>query len=223
MTRECTRRIQSANPMHMLLLADNSGSLRGAPAAAVTEAIRNWVVKLQMVSLGKKPYFKFSFVVFGSTSEVIAEAVNVNDVDSDAVDIDGNGGTTNLAAALADAIALVERHAEAHHCPPFVFVFTDGAPSLDGKTSDEASALATGTALKNLNLSCGSPRVVTLGFGKLNDAFMRALASRPEFYKRVANAQELIQLLPSVGTPTQIGGRPSTVGDMEEWIAEQNL
>jgi len=223
MSKESGQRIQAANPMHMLLLADNSGSLKGAPASAVTEAIRNWIIKLQMVSLGRKPYFKFSFIVFGSSSEVVAEAVDVNDVDAEAINIDGGGGTTNMAAALVQARELIERHAEAHHCPPFVFVFTDGSPSLDGKSSDEPHTLRAGTALKNASLPCGSPRIITLGFGSVNDSLMSTLASRPEFYKKVANAQELVQLLPSIGTPTQVGGRPSTVESMEERIAEQNI
>jgi hypothetical protein len=171
-----------------------------------------------MVSLGKKPFFKFSFIVFGTSSDVFVEAADVNDIDPDKIVIDGEGGTTNLAAALEDARVLVEKHARPNHCPPFVFVFTDGCPSLDGNTSDEVNALSRGSALKSSALPSGSPRIVTLGFGDINDSFMARLATRPSFFKKVSNPDELIELLPSIGTPTQVDGRPPTVGSMETGI-----
>src|SRR5580658_2007633 len=128
MSNQASTRIQSANPMHIVLLADNSGSLQGQPAKDVTEAVQTWILELQQATRGKKEYFKFSFITFGSSSEVIAAAVNVNDVDAATVVIDGNGGSTNMSAALIDARAVVTRSAAPHHCPPFVFLYTDGQP-----------------------------------------------------------------------------------------------
>jgi hypothetical protein len=176
-----------------------------------------------MVSLGKKPYFKFSFITFGDRSQVVAEAVNINDVDAEVVSIRGDGGGTNMIAALTDARQLVLRHAKPADCPPFAFLFSDGVPLTDGRTPDVPNTLAAAAALKNIVLPTGSPRLVTLGFGKVDDAFMGQLASRPDFYKKVSTPQDLTSLLPDIGTPTQIGGKPASVESMEARIAEQNI
>jgi uncharacterized protein YegL len=216
MSNHASTRIQTANPMHIVLLADNSGSLEGAPARDVTEAVQNWIYELQQATRGKKEYFKFSFITFGSASEVVAAAANVNDVDAATVVIDGGGGSTNMSAAFADASAVVARTAAPHHCPPFVFLYTDGHPD------DPAAALTAASALKGMSLPCGAPRVVALGFGTANDAFLRQVATSPEFYKRVANSQDLMRLLPAIGTPTQRAGG-GTVADFERQIAEMNI
>jgi uncharacterized protein YegL len=206
-------RIQSANPMHIVLLADNSRSMRGQPAMDATEAVQDWILELQGVTRGKKEYFKFSFITFGSSSEVIASAVNINDVDAATVIVDGNGGSTNMYAALVDACDVIARIAAPHHCPPFVFLFTDGNPD------DASAALTEASKLKSLSLPCGSPRIVTLGFGSANDGFLRQVATSPEFYKRVANSRDLVHFLPAIGTPVNRAGG-ATVGDFERQIAE---
>lgn len=216
MPSQASTRIQSANPMHIVLLADNSGSLQGQPAKDVSDAVQNWIYELQQSTRGKKEYFKFSFITFGSSSEVIAAAVNVNDVDASTVIIDGNGGSTNMSAALADARAVITQNAAPHHCPPFVFLYTDGHPD------DPTAALDAASDLKGTSLACGAPRVVALGFGSVNDAFLRQVATSPEFYKRVSSSQELMRLLPAIGTPTQRAGG-GTVADFERQIAETNI
>lgn len=216
MPSQANLRIQSANPMHIVLLADNSGSLHGDPAVEITEAVQNWIYELQQATRGKKEYFKFSFITFGSSSEVIVAGVNVNEVDAATVVIDGQGGSTNMSAALLDARDVVAQSAAPHHCPPFVFLYTDGNPD------DANGALAAASTLKSLSLPCGAPRIVALGFGSVNDAFLRQVATSPEFYKRVANSQELMRLLPAIGTPTQRSGG-TTVADFERQIAEANI
>ena len=209
-------RIQSANPMHIVLLADNSGSMAGPPAAQITEGVQNWIYELQMKTRGTRPYFSFSLVLFGSSSEIVADAVGINDVDPAAIVIDGQGGTTNLTLALVDAAGLVQRHAQAHHCPPFVFLYTDGNPD------DVNAALAAADRLKRTPLPCGAARLVTLGFGTVNDQLLQRLATSPEFYKRVSNSEELSRLLPAIGTPTQKAGG-GTVIEFERQIAETNI
>lgn len=216
MSNQKSTRIQSSNPMHIVLLADNSGSLEGQPARDVTEAIQNWIYELQQVTRGKKEYFKFSFITFGSSADVIASGVNVNDVDAATVIIDGGGGTTNMAEALLTARTVIAQNAASHHCPPFVFLYTDGHPD------DANAALVAASQLKTLNLSCGAPRIIALGFGTANDDLLRKIATSSEFYKRVANSQALMRLLPAIGTPTQRAGG-STVADFERQIAEANI
>jgi hypothetical protein len=106
-----------------------------------------------------------------------------------------------------------------------VFLFTDGAPTLDGVTDDSPDALAAANALAGLHLSCGTPRVVAIGIGEhVNHTFMRDVASSPDFYKQIKSVRELITLLPSIGTPSQVGGKAATVEGLEKGIrGEQNI
>ena len=106
--------------------------------------------------------------------------------------------------------------ATAEHCPPVVFLFTDGKPTDEnGHETPLATnaALAEAQALKAAPLVCGSPFIVTLGFGEASDAFLSQVASTPGLYRKLKSAQELIALLPDIGTPTVGGeGDEGTVG-----------
>jgi hypothetical protein len=216
MTDALQKRITSRSPMHMVLVADDSGSMKGAPATSATQAIHAWVNELYMTTRGKKPYFRFSLVSYGSKPNIVAEALDVRDVDVKPFVLDGSSGRTNLVAALAAVRELLARDgATAQHCPPSVFIFTDGKPTNEqGKETDEAAAAALEEAmlLKGLPLACGSPFIVTLGFGDASDDFLHALASTPDHYHRLPNAQALVKLLPDIGTPTVDGdGEEGTV------------
>jgi uncharacterized protein YegL len=212
------KRITGKSPMHMVLVADDSGSMKGAPAADATRAIHAWVNELYVKTRGKKPYFRFSLVSFGSAPAVVAEAMDVRDVDVTSFVLAGDAGSTNLTDALMTVRQILARDgATAEHCPPFVFLFTDGRPTdPTGKMNDAAAQTAqdAASALKMLPLACGSPFIVTLGFGAVVDAFLQQLASAPNLYHRISSAQELIQLLPEIGTPTVEGvGEEGTVGN----------
>ena len=74
--------------------------------------------------------------------------------------------------------------------------------------------------LKALPLPCGSPFVVGLGFGEASDAFLQQLASTPDHYHRLPNAQALVRLLPDIGTPTvDVEGEEGTVGFFREQVS----
>lgn len=211
------KRITGKSPMHMVLIADDSGSMRGDPAQAATKAIHAWVNELYVATRGRKPYFRFSLISFGSTPTIVAEGLDVRDVDVKTFVLDGTSGRTNLPAALATAREIVQRDgASAEHCPPVVFLFTDGKPTDESgyETPVAASAaLNEAKALKSTQLVCGSPFIVALGFGEASDAFLQQVASMPTLYHRLPNAQALIALLPDIGTPTVGGeGDEGTVG-----------
>ena len=125
-----------------------------------------------------------------------------------------------MAEALGLARAILERDgAQSGWCPPFVFVFSDGRPTnAEGYPTDDAeqAALREAELLKQATLACGSPFIVTLGFGKAKASFMRSLASSEALYIALPNAQALVQLLPAIGTPTVDGTR--SIGDFIQQI-----
>jgi uncharacterized protein YegL len=215
MSETANKRIQSASPMHIVLVADDSGSMKGQPAADVTLGLQTWVLELQQATRGKKPYFRFSLIVFGSHAEIVAEAVSINDVDATSLELDGAGGTTDLAAALrlVDEVLLRDSAGEAD-CPPFVFLYTDGKPN------DARAALEAAEQLKALRLPCGSPELIALGFGDADEALLRRMVSQPGFYKTCRDSAGLARLLPAVGTPTSVRGGPATVESFRRQIAE---
>jgi Mg-chelatase subunit ChlD len=200
------KRITRRSPMHIVLVADDSLSMKGPSADAATEAMHAWVNELHIKTRGKMPYFRFSLVMFGSKATTLAEGLDVRDVDIEGFRLAGTSGTTNVAAALHQVQEILLRDgATGEWCPPFVFVFTDGKPT-DGQghptDAAEQAALDEAARLKLLALPCGAPFLITLGFGEAKDDFLRKLASKPSLYHRLPNAQALIKLLPSIGTPT---------------------
>lgn len=214
MAEIANKRICRAHPIHMVLAADDSASMAGRPAAEVTNGIRTWLTELQALSGGGvKSYFRFSFIVFGSHAQVVVHATDLNDIDPEAISIDGKRGSTNMTAALGLAQqALITDGSTASFCPPFVFVYTDGQPD------DGTSALQAAYSLRQLDLPCGRPTIVTLGFGNSNDSFLQRVASFPELYKKTRDASELAMLLPAIGTPTaRVGGQ--TVEEFRDRIA----
>lgn len=219
MSQDGKKRIQGTSPMHIVLIADDSESMEGAPAASVTEAIQEWILQLQQATRGKQPYFRFSLITFGTSADVVVEARSINDIDGSQLVIDGTSGSTNLTDALHQTRdILIRDQATSSHCPPFVFIYTDG------HADDPREALQAAAQLKDAALPCGAPRVVTLGFGSVNDTFLKQVATSPEFYKRVPSADSLVRLLPAIGTPTRRGGN-GTVADFERQIsqAETNI
>lgn len=227
MNESLAKRITRQSPIHIVLVADDSKSMAGDSAAAATKALQLWLNELCVAARGKMPYFRVSLVIFGSDAAILsdrdnkfrAENMDVLDVDLSGFSLNGTSGTTNLAAALRLVREILLRDgATASWCPPFVFVFTDGQPTdAGGHPTPEAvqAALDEAARLKLLSLPNGSPFLVALGFGDAKDDFMRQLASKPSLYHRLPNAQALVNLLPSIGTPT-VEGRGTIAGFVEQ-------
>ena len=192
-------RVTSNSPWHLILVLDDSGSMSGQPSSDVNQAVIALVDEMKLLSQGLKPYFKLSVVVFGSHARSACEAVSENAVDMTAITaLSGSSGSTNAAAALQEANAILLRNpGKATDFVPYVFFLSDGAPD------DVGTALAAGTALKGLSVAAGTPHLVTIGFGSVNDSFMSQLASNPELYKKLANSREIVKLFPSIGTMAQ--------------------
>lgn len=216
-----SKRITRKSPMHMVLIVDDSGSMEGDPALQATNAIHAWVNELHVACRGTMPYFRFSLVSFGSNTHIIAENVNILEVDITGFILAGKSGTTQMATALNTARELLQRdNATASFCPPFVFLFTDGRPTNErGDPTYEASqdTIQAASLLKALPRPCGSPFLITLGYGNVDDVYMRQLASAPNLYHRIPNMAALVKLLPMIGTPVVEGG--GTVGSFIEQIS----
>lgn len=198
--------VRSKTPMHLVLLADDTKSLTGKPARQVTDAIQDWVRMLWLQTRGRKPYFLFSFIRFGSTASCLGEALDINDIRLDSLQVTGSSRQTHFAPALREAQRVIMRAAEPHHCPPFVFLYSDGV------VHDGPDGLEAASHLKALRLPSTfpgvkflTPRVVTLGFGDASDEYLRKIATSTNHYKRVHDAESLRHFLPNIGTPTDGG------------------
>lgn len=204
-------RVTSKNPWHMVLVLDDSGSMSGQECQDLNEAMKELIDALVTASMGQKPYFKVSVVSFGSSFQTLAEAVAETDLDENVIaDFQGNSGSTNAAAALDEAARILSHNpGQETDFEPFVFFLSDGHP-------DSAStALQAADKIKNLSLPSGSPRIVTLGFGSVDDNFMGKIATNSELYKKMNTSQDIVKLLPAIGTiGTQAGGAE----DVEEAI-----
>lgn len=204
-------RVTSQNPWHMVLVLDDSGSMSGQPSRDLNEAIKELIDALLTASMGQKPYFRVSVISFGSNYHTLAEAVPEADLEESVVaNFQGNSGSTNAAAALDEAARILSNNpGQETDFEPFVFFLSDGHPD------NASTALQAAAKIKSLSLPCGTPRIVTLGFGSVDDDFMGNIANNSELYKKMNSSKDIVNLLPAIGTiGTQAGGAQ----DVEEAI-----
>lgn len=193
-----SNRVTSASPWHVVLALDDSGSMEGAPAEALNEALRLMIAEMEVIAKGTKPYFKISIVAFGSIARVLAEAKGEKEIEVDHIAaFKGASGSTNAAEGLRAALEILERHpGRETDFRPYVFFFSDGYPD----EGYEQEALDMAVKLKEVDIAAGRPTVVAIGLGEANEDFMRALASNPDFYVRLEGVEQLKTIFPQIGT-----------------------
>ncbi|MBI1315215.1 hypothetical protein GC176_28340 [bacterium] len=133
------RTVRATRPQLVCVLADNSGSMRGAKAEAATRGIREMLMKCQMKGPpGRdRSYFRFVLIQFGSHAAIDEASYMkpVREIDPDSIEIRGDGGGTNITEALEKVCAglerylheVVEPHPERDRYPmPVVLLFSDG-------------------------------------------------------------------------------------------------
>jgi uncharacterized protein YegL len=183
--------------------------MSGDPARAVNDAVRAMIDEMQVLSMGTKPYFKLSVVIFGSAATVVCQAQSEHAIDVTRItSLSGGSGSTNAAAALEEArLVLQADGGKVTDFIPYVFFMSDGAP--DNATEARNAA----NALKQLVIPAGTPHLVTIGFGSVNDALMADLASTPELYKKLSSHRDVVKLFPNIGTIASIvpGGGANAV------------
>src|SRR4051812_39207729 len=121
-------RVTSNSPWHLVFVLDDSGSMSGTPANMLNRALDDMIEEMKLLSQGTKPYFKISVIVFGSSVSVVAEAESEQTLDKTKITgFSGNSGSTNMAAALQEAAALLKRRPGTQNdFDPYVFLLTDG-------------------------------------------------------------------------------------------------
>lgn len=205
-------RVTSETPWHMVLVLDDSGSMSGQASHDLNEAMKELIDALLTISMGQKPYFRVSVVSFGSNYHTLAEAVPETDLEESVVaNFQGNSGSTNAAAALDEAARILSGNpGKETDFEPFVFFLSDGRPD------NASTAIQAADKIKGLSLPSGTPRIVTLGFGSVDDNFMGQIANNSELYKKMSSSKDIVKLLPAIGT---IVTRPGGAQDVEEEIA----
>lgn len=213
-------RITSFSPWHAVLVLDDSGSMQGWKIESVNDSIRALIDEMKLWSGGgKKPYFRVSVICFGSSAEILCEAVGEGEIDIARVtSLRGDSGTTNAVEALTRAIEVLERNpGQTTDFEPFVFFFSDGRPD------HRQSALDEGARLKALRLASGEPRLVTIGIGDADDGFMKGLATARHGearYRRLGDADDIKYFFPTIGTvaASMAADRRSSAEQLEEAI-----
>jgi uncharacterized protein YegL len=154
-----------------------------------------------------RSYFKLLLIRFDNEAAVDPQAdlTPVRKIDPDKIEILGDGGQTNLTAALQTALdrlspymQTLQVHPErAEHPVPLVLLFSDGEHNVEGSPQPVAEQI------KRLNLD-GDPVLiaaagVSAGEGQPDENTLRAITS-PECYCHIANAGKLSRLIVSVGS-----------------------
>jgi uncharacterized protein YegL len=190
-------RVTGNSPWHIIFLLDDSGSMSGEPARKLNEAIDTMINEMDLISQGKKPYFRLSFIVFGSSYHVLCEEESEQKIDRAKVtSLSGNSGSTDMAAALVEAAALLKRRpGKPTDFDPFVFLLTDGNPD------SHDSARKAAEALRKLEVAAGQPRLVALGLGDAVDMeFLSQVATNPELARHLRDPKDLVKFFPAIGT-----------------------
>jgi len=213
-------RVTSASPWHIVLVLDDSGSMAGQEAMDLNQAVSGMISELQILSQGKKPYFRLSVIAFGSRPKTLIECQSEQQINVTAVtSFNGDSGSTDMAAALAAVTDLLRRNpGQATDFTPYVFLMSDGAPD-DAASTEEAAR-----QLKQINIPAGSPRLITVGFGAADDAFMRQLASQSELYIKCRSSHDLTNLFPQIGTTIgTVSGGVQAMDDAIKQAAEESV
>lgn len=198
-------KVTSASPWHVVLIIDDSGSMGGdpnksaaSPASQVNAGLRSMIAEMEVFAKGTKPYFKISIVAFGDNADILAEAKGEREIDVNQIaNFSGSRGLTKCSEAFERASEILKRNpGVATDFRPYVFFFSDGRPNAD----DEQLALQAAADLKRLNIAAGQPTIWALGFGDIDPAFMKQVASGVEYFKELPDAAALTKMFPIIGT-----------------------
>ena len=204
-----TRNARQSRPQVVCVIADNSGSMVGAKAEAATAGIREMLLRCQTTGPRgpDRSYFKLVLVRFGSTAE-IDERCNitpVRQIDADTISIVGDGGGTDMTAALEIAydglqryMELLQSHPErSQHPLPLVLLFSDGYHNGMGDPADVADKI------KSLALDGDAIPIAAAGVAvgsEQPDVHLLQRIASPECYFHITDVGMLSRFLAEVGS-----------------------
>jgi len=189
-------RVTSKNPLQVVLIADDSGSMSGEPAAKVTDGLQDFISKLQSFKGGEKSYFRILFVTFGSQPKVVHEFADILQVKVPDFKVTGDSGNTNIDLALELVAAKMEAHRPQSELDPapLVLFWSDGQ-NTGGDPRPAAQRI------KSLQCPGGrTPLVIACGFGQAESGTLEGISSSPEHSRLFQKAEELVAFLGNVGT-----------------------
>jgi uncharacterized protein YegL len=205
------RKARQSRPQMVCVLADNSGSMQGPKAEAATAGIREMLLRCQTTGPrgADRSYFRIVLVRFGSTAEV-DERCNmtpVRQIDPESVSIVGDGGGTDMTAALEIAYdglqrymaSIVESHPErSEHPLPLVLLFSDGHHNGTGDPADVANKIKS-LRLDGDPITIAAAGVATDESDSPDETMLRRIAS-PECYFHITETRVLGHFLAEVGS-----------------------
>jgi len=192
---------------NMILVRDQSGSMRGQKAKDASAASLDLVAELAEGT--NKDGFNVAVVDFSSGSKIVhnIEKATVLNGKVASLSVGLFEGSTNITAGLEDAVSILET-AERHnqegvaYLRPVVIIFTDGCHNEGPDPHAVANRLK------------GIADLVTVAFGSdADEALMRSLASTPQHFHRCSTGRELRTFLAAVGatmTATMAAGANAT-------------
>jgi Mg-chelatase subunit ChlD len=184
-------------PVDVMLLMDTSGSMddEGGTALApadppqpITEAqqaAQSFVAALQ-------PNDRAGVVTFATNAALTGQLSAAHDAVARALGgiailPADERGSTNLAPAISDAAAELASSRHAAGSRPAIVVLTDGRTNEPSVEAAEAAASAAAASAK-----AAGAQIYTIGLGsEVNDAFLQAIATKPEFYYKAARGTDL--------------------------------
>lgn len=203
------RKAKQSRPQLVCILADNSGSMAGEKAKAATDGIREMIMECQAKGPEgpDRSYFKLLLIRFDDAAVVdpACDAAPVRHIYPDKVEITGDGGMTNITAALQLALDRLRPYMDglrahperAEHPLPVVLLFSDGdhnvGPGPEGPATD----------IRNLDLDGEHVVIATAGVSvgedKPDEATLSGISS-PGCYLHITTARELTRFISAVGS-----------------------
>jgi uncharacterized protein YegL len=204
-------------PQVVALIIDDSGSMQGQKAFQASEAVQDMMVQMQGWNQGSSGYrYLLNIAKFGNQVVPLALASAVQEVNLQQLKFAGEGGGTEMPAALRWAAQAIEqslqrcrqipRYNENAAPPPLCIFFSDGE-----NTSSEPMLPAI-QALHSISFQGGPIDVVACGIGMSSSAFavMKQISSRPELAVNI-DPDKIGEFIAEVGATFEKGDSPDAL------------
>lgn len=163
--KDDSKRLKIYGDQHVLVIADDSGSMSGSKAAEASSSIG--VLATELANPANKDGFRVTTIKYGSNPTLLSSMQEASAVQCT---LDGNSGGTELAPALVMAAEQMKKwqvRQNRQARDPVIVVFSDGCLGDQGAALKEAA-----------RLKADGVTIVSIGFGSdVDEATMRSLAS----------------------------------------------